>query len=403
MTCSRLMAALVVVAAAAGCFFSGFSAYDSVQHLDRDVHGLHCSFVPGFGRAVTDATSGCHVMMMSPYSSVFRQHVWGGIPIAILAMSVFAFLLYWSLTLAARGRLGDRRATGFLLTATLLPLGASCGMAAVAITVLHAVCKLCVGIYAASVLAFVGALVLWLCARRSGTASTAMVSIASLAGAFALGVVFVAAPVALYVVAMPDYTRFVGQCGRLEHPEDPYGVRIPMDSRRGSVSAIEVLDPLCPACRAFEQRLHASGLATRVHRDVVLFPLDDTCNWMLTQAVHPGACAISEAVLCAGAQAPEVIAWALESQDRIRAQAAHDRTAAQRIASARFPNLAACIGSAGVRARLNRSLRWTVANHLPVLTPQLYVNGVKLCDEDTDLGMDFALSRLLTRSGSTEP
>jgi hypothetical protein len=25
----------------------------------------------------------------------------------------------------------------------------------------------------------------------------------------------------------------------------------------------------------------------------------------------------------------------------------------------------------------------------------LYVEGVKLCDEDTDLGMDWALSRLL--------
>jgi aminoglycoside phosphotransferase (APT) family kinase protein len=27
--------------------------------------------------------------------------------------------------------------------------------------------------------------------------------------------------------------------------------------------------------------------------------------------------------------------------------------------------------------------------------PQVFVDGVRLCDEDTDLGMDFALSRLL--------
>ena len=29
------------------------------------------------------------------------------------------------------------------------------------------------------------------------------------------------------------------------------------------------------------------------------------------------------------------------------------------------------------------------------MMPQVFVEGVKLCDEDTDLGLDFALSRLL--------
>jgi hypothetical protein len=53
------------------------------------------------------------------------------------------------------------------------------------------------------------------------------------------------------------------------------------------------------------------------------------------------------------------------------------------------------VGSAGVRSKINKSLRWAVSNRLPVLTPQLYVDGVKLCDEDTDLGMDFALSRMI--------
>ena len=34
-------------------------------------------------------------------------------------------------------------------------------------------------------------------------------------------------------------------------------------------------------------------------------------------------------------------------------------------------------------------------NSIPVLTPQLYVAGVKVCDEDTDLGLDWALARML--------
>jgi len=63
----------------------------------------------------------------------------------------------------------------------------------------------------------------------------------------------------------------------------------------------------------------------------------------------------------------------------------------------RFPELSSCVGSAEVRSRLNKSLRWAVRNRLPVLTPQLYLAGVKLCDEDVDLGVDFALTRMIER------
>ena len=36
-----------VLAAAAGLFFAGFSTHDFVEHLDRQVHSIHCSFIPG--------------------------------------------------------------------------------------------------------------------------------------------------------------------------------------------------------------------------------------------------------------------------------------------------------------------------------------------------------------------
>jgi hypothetical protein len=65
------------------------------------------------------------------------------------------------------------------------------------------------------------------------------------------------------------------------------------------------------------------------------------------------------------------------------------------MAAERFPDLASCIGTSSVRARINRGLRWAVANQLPVLMPQVFVDGQKVCDEDTDLGLDFALARLL--------
>jgi hypothetical protein len=36
-----------------------------------------------------------------------------------------------------------------------------------------------------------------------------------------------------------------------------------------------------------------------------------------------------------------------------------------------------------------------VANQVQVLTPQLFVKGRKLCDEDVDLGLDWSLARLI--------
>src|SRR4030095_9946020 len=86
---------VVLVGALAGLVFAGVSTYDFVQHLDRQVHSLHCSFIPGAG-AGTEAT-GCQAAMMSSYSSVFRTTIWGGIPISLPAMSVFAFILFYGL------------------------------------------------------------------------------------------------------------------------------------------------------------------------------------------------------------------------------------------------------------------------------------------------------------------
>ena len=43
--------------------------------------------------------------------------------------------------------------------------------------------------------------------------------------------------------------------------------------------------------------------------------------------------------------------------------------------------------------------RYAMNNHLPIVTPQLYVNQHRVCDEDTDLGLDYAVA-VLSKSGS---
>ena len=434
---------VVLAGAAVGALFAAISTYDFVQHLDRQVHNLHCSFIPGVSHGAGE--SGCQVAMMSPYSSVLRTHVWGGVPIALAALSVFAFLVFYALDLAVTRRKDDPRATGFLALATLLPALASAVMLVISLEKLGTTCKLCVGIYLASATCLIGGAGAWIGAWRRarhgaggtepdarperwdrrdrhseepafvGTAKTGSqarlvavgvptgaASAGFLAAMFVTGVAFVAVPVVLYLGLAPDHARFIGTCEGLPHPTDSYGVmvRIERAARTGAPNAapaIEVLDPLCPACRGFEQRLASSGLGPRLDRKAVLFPLDNTCNWMVTEATHPGACTVSEAVLCAGDKAPDVIAWAFEEQDRIRKEAAADPSAAARIVKQRFPELAACVGSPDARARLNKSMRWIVANGIRVLTPQVFIGNVKLCDEDVDLGLEYTLSNMLDR------
>lgn len=407
---ARLSLLLFLVAMLAALGFASVSTYDFVQHLDRQVHDLHCSFMPGLGpEARPEGGSGCQVALMSPYSSVLRTWVWGGIPISLPAMAVFAFLVFRGFDLPTRPHAQRRAAAGFILIAMAVPVAASAIMGTIAYTELGAACKLCVGIYISSGIGLVAAIVLYTSHRtptpaaEDEAAPPASGGAVALAGLGQLGA-FVGVPVALYLLTAPDNSRFVGTCGALESLQDDEASEILVDlGGGGSARAIEVFDPLCPACRAFERRLAASGLDARLERQAVLFPLDDACNWMVSAAMHPGACVVSEAVLCGadgqGGTAQEVIDWAFEHQDEILKAAKADPAAAERMVLERFAGMEGCVGSAKVRARLNKSLRWAVKHQIPVLTPQLYVDGKKLCDEDTDLGLEYALSRMLEGKG----
>ena len=86
---------------------------------------------------------------MSPYSSVFRSLTWGGIPIALPALGVFAFLFFRGLDLSLRRGI-DRGETGFLIVAALLPVATSAIYFWISKVELGTVCTICAGIYGAS-------------------------------------------------------------------------------------------------------------------------------------------------------------------------------------------------------------------------------------------------------------
>ncbi|MCA9576067.1 MAG: hypothetical protein KC668_11555 [Myxococcales bacterium] len=429
---TRHLTLATIAFALLGLFFASYATYDFASHLDRQVHGIHCSFLPGVEAAGTES-SGCQVTLMSRYSSVFRTQLWGGIPISLPGMALFAFLAFWGGYLALTGRHSERTATAVTLGAWALPLLTSCVMGYLALVELDAACKLCIGIYTSSALGFAAAAALVWAARKvanapaqtlaadatavdrpvgftgsadttisddgSSTAAPALRREGALRSvAFALPVAgaFMTLPIAGYVAAMPDYSAYEGGCGELAHPEAPDDLWVPLGGSSTGHPAIEVLDPLCPSCKGLEARLTASGLDAQLDRRAVLFPLDDSCNWMVTRAVHPGACAVSEAMLCEPEQARAVLGWAFEHQEEITAAEQAHEGAAARMVSEQFPSVRRCVGSTRVRQRLNRGLRWAVSNQIPVLTPQLFVDGRKVCNEDTDLGLEYTLTQMLT-------
>jgi uncharacterized membrane protein len=386
------------LSALVGVIFAGVSSYDFIAYLDRQVHAITCSMVPGLAPQDTSGASGCHAVLMSPYSSVLRDVTWGGIPIALPALGVFAFLLFRALDLLWRRQM-SRRETGFMIAATLLPVLTSVVYAIISMTKIGTFCKVCVGIYVASFGALAAAIAAHVLTPPS-TEATGKDSPLGLWGFyFVEGVAMVALPVLLFLLLKPAYPDSLLRTSGLRHPDDKYGVMIDLPGT-GKVPAIEVMDPLCPACKAFSERLAASSLGADLQMKLVLFPLDKDCNWMVGESLHPGACAVSEALLCAGPSATDVLAWAFDNEAELRALGARGQAAIYARIKRDFPALAGCVGGPVVRARINKSLRWIVANSLPVLTPQLFVRNQKIPDEDTDLGLDYVLSRVLARGSS---
>jgi len=377
-----------------GAIFAGVSTSDFIGHLDRQVHSIHCSFIPGAGAEIGE--SGCRTVMLSPYSSLMRASLWGGLPISLLALAVFAYLTMHTARLLLSTRPLTRHETAYLLLAAALPVLTSIVYGYISFSRIGAVCKLCVGIYASSAAIFAGALLAHMNAEQP--ARGAPPPLGRYIGWFGEGVLYVALMTVAYVLFAPASPKSLQGCGTLVK-KDGGGVMIPI-SQRGGTPAITVLDPLCPACKGFDARMQASDLYSKLSVEAVLFPLDSTCNWMVKKSLHPGACAVSEAMLCGKDKGAEILDWAFAHQEELREMAAHNDDEVRKRIERQFPSVKGCLGSAKVKNEVNRSLRWAVANALPVLTPQLFIGDKRVCDEDTDLGLEYTVATMMNGAAS---
>lgn len=216
------------------------------------------------------------------------------------------------------------------------------------------------------------------------------------AGMIALLGIGTLAPAAVYASTLPDYSSRIVGCGTLPSPGAKKGLLVHVPTTTPLQEAISFEDPLCPACKALHDRLTDAGVYEKLDLSVAIFPLDSECNWMLSRPLHPGACVVSRAFLCAesGGAARSVLDWAYANQEELAAAGKRDVAEVRAKVVKRFPDLDACIDSAQTKKRLDEVLQYAVANKVRVSTPQLYLGDQRLCDEDTDMGMRYALTRL---------
>ena len=379
---------LVLIGACLGVLFAGVSTSDFISHLDRQVHSIHCSFIPGAGAEIGE--SGCRTVMLSPYSSLFRDSLWGGLPISLLAVAVFAYLIMHAGRTLLTKQPFTKHESFYLLAASLLPALMTVIYAGIAIEKIGAVCKLCVGVYTSSAIILIGAVAAHMKADAPATSQRPMNVYAK---QFAEGVLYVAVLAIFYVMFAPSSPKSASGCGTLVKKPDP-DITITLGRGKGTTTTA-VVDPLCPACKGFDERMRASDLYEKLSIQAVLFPLDATCNWMVKESLHPGACAVSEAMLCEKDQAEDILDYAFANQEELRDIAKKDDAAIRARLESKFPKLKGCLGSAKIKNQVNKSLRWAVSNALPVLTPQLFIGDKRVCDEDTDLGLEYTAAQML--------
>jgi hypothetical protein len=388
---ARTIAILVVAAAVLGLVFAAYSTYDYAQHLDRRVHAVHCSFIPG-APASGEEDNACKAALFSPYSALFRQTYWGGVPISLFAVGAFSFFAAFGAYLLFARERAPRMAYLFLGIAGLTPLLASVIMFSISAIKLHSFCKLCVGIYVSSIAIAVAAVMSLIHWRRSSTPNGS--AILAFAWLFGLAVAAVL-PALVYVSSLPDYRSHLASCGTVKLKPEAHNALLKLPTTRPVQKVTLFEDPLCPSCKAFHQRLVIDEIFEKLDVTLVLFPLDTSCNWMLDRSLHPGACLLSGAVLCAGTNARTALEWAYDNQDELReAGKASPEALKQKIAARFGSEVASCAADKKTTVRLNQHLHYASDHHIPVSTPQMILDERRVCEEDTDLGLKYTLAEL---------
>jgi len=397
---SRVFAIIALVGTILGLIFSAVSTLDYAAHLDRNLHDVHCSFIPG---APAEAEAeGCRAAMYSAYSAVLKEAHWGGLPVTLFALGAFAFFAGFSVYLAVAGPRASAVAVGFFAAVATTPSLVSLYMLFISLVRLGVVCETCIGIYISSALVSLGGLMGLLTLRKPRPspgqepppARPRMSLLFPVAWAAALGFSTLL-PSAVYATQAPDHRPYLNQCGALKRPPAEKDQLLSVTPPHAVKTAILIQDPLCATCKALHQRLVTEHILDRLSLELVMFPLDNSCNWMLDRPLHPGACMVSKAVLCGHERALQVLEWAYDEQDYLTRAGKRNEATVRAVLQQRWGSqMVACVDSKETAERLNRHLHFAAENGIAVSTPQVFLGTQRLCDEDTDIGLKYTLKQL---------
>jgi uncharacterized membrane protein/predicted DsbA family dithiol-disulfide isomerase len=295
---------LVAAAVIAGV---GFALAAMLARQHAQAHAGIASFC-----AIDDVVN-CDRVALSRYSVVL------GLPVAVWGMLGYGVAAVLALAGLRRGKARESWPVGLLFVVSAAAVAASLALALVSKLAIGALCLLCAGSWVVSVALLA---VAWRACRPEGIARAVGSDLAHLrdrpARAAGVGVAGAAAMV-LLVSSCPRYWE--KKAGAAGAPRSAATQQPAAGARRGAAPASQAPTPAAPAPAEgslvvvefsdyecpFCAQAHAETKALLAVRPSVTlvrrhFPLDSQCNRAVTRRVHPEACGLARAGICAEQQ-----------------------------------------------------------------------------------------------------
>ncbi len=270
--------------AALALSLAGLALAIVLARLHQQAHAGVASFC-----AISE-TVNCDRVATSRYSVVL------GLPVA-----VWGVLGYGSTAVLAVSGLARRRPSPTWPVGLLACVGAAASLVSLALALVStlaigALCLLCSALWAVAVALLAAT---WRGSRPGGLAAAVRADLAAIRASPGRAAAFVLGCLAATAVAAAAYPRY-WERSRAGPPVLP-AAAAPVAA--GPAVVVEYSDYQCPMCA----RAHEEVRAFQARRpDVILvrrhFPLDSSCNPAMTKPMHPLACALARAAICAEAQ-----------------------------------------------------------------------------------------------------
>lgn len=245
--------------------------------------------------AINDVVN-CDRVALSSFSTFL------GLPVAIWGALGYGLAAMLAARALAHARRGLAAARGLLFAVAAVAVAASLALAVVSELAIGAWCLLCMAswVTAAALLATA-----WR-ACPSGPAAAVAADVAVLRARPARAAALALVAVVAVVGARAAYARYAATVPRAAAAsagqKAPGPVASPAPVTAGGV-VVEFSDYECPFCARAHEQL-ATLRAARPDLEIVRrhFPLDAACNPALARSIHPSACALARAAICAEAQ-----------------------------------------------------------------------------------------------------